>query len=133
MSLWQRWVIQKLVYSLFLEIEFADMKLISVKKRDHWEVIPKVVIENDENKIRELNQYLKEKWDYVMPPSTYSHGCISRCMRQLWLTMDNFCFEGVFLMLYFLQTPEKLRCCTSFLWQEWEQGGLNRSTVVSAI
>ena len=32
------------------------------------------ILEHDKHKINVLNQYLKNKWDYVMPPPTYFHG-----------------------------------------------------------
>ena len=40
--------------------------------------IAEVIIEHDENKTNELNQFLTEQWDQVMSIPTFFHGKLIR-------------------------------------------------------
>ena len=48
------------------------------KEKDHQEIITKLIMKPDENKINKLKQYLTEKWDNVSPQLTYFHDQLLR-------------------------------------------------------
>ena len=58
------------------------------------------ILEHDKHKINELNQYLKNQWDHVMPPPTYFQGKLiewrSLCTQQ----------KNDSLSLHIVKTPE---------------------------
>ena len=83
---------QYIYYSLKLNL--VTWNLVLVKKKDHQEIITKLIMKPDENKINKLKQCLTEKWDTVSLQLTYFHDQLlkwrSLCMRQLWFIMGNF-------------------------------------------
>ena len=83
---------QYIYYSLKLNL--VTWNLVLVKKKDHQEIITKLIMKPDENKINKLKQCLTEKWDNVSLQLAYFHDQLlkwrSLCMRQLWFIMGNF-------------------------------------------
>lgn len=100
---------------MFLDVAFSNRKPRFIQEKrsyyEHCRLVPQVVIEHDENKINELDQCLKEKWDHIILLPICFHGQLikwrSLCMQQLWFT-NSLCITWR-CMLHFPQTRKNIQ------------------------